>query len=67
MSVVLVNYEVRRKNKQSSFSSTSAAALVVRGRGFNQKGKGVHGRSKSISGFRDLKKNQCVFYKELEH
>ena len=41
VSVVLVNYEVRRKDKQSSFSSTSAEVLVVRGKGSNQKGKGV--------------------------
>ena len=40
-SVVLVNYEVRRKDKQSSSSSTSAEVLAVRGRSFNQKGKGV--------------------------
>ena len=32
VSVTLVNYEVRRKNKQSSFSSISAEMLVVRGR-----------------------------------
>ena len=40
---------------------------MVRGRGSNQKGKGVHERSKSRSGFRDLKKNQCAFCKEVEH
>ena len=30
-----VNYEVRRKDKQSSSSSTSAEVLVVRGKSFN--------------------------------
>ena len=59
MSVALVNYEVRRKDKQ--FSSSS------RGRGSNQKDKGVRGRSNSKPRFKDLKKNQCAFYKELEH
>jgi len=41
VSIALVNYEVRRKDKQSSSSSTSAEVLAVRGRSFNQKGKGV--------------------------
>jgi len=41
--VALVNYEVR-EDKQSFFSSTSAKTLVVRGKSFNQKGKGVRGR-----------------------
>ena len=63
----LVNYEVRRKDKQYSSSSISAEALVVRGRCSNQKGKGVCGRQKSRPGFRDLKKNQCDFCKELGH
>jgi len=30
-----VNYELRRKDKQYSSSSTSVEVLVVRGRGFN--------------------------------
>ena len=67
MSAALVNYKVKRKDKQSSTSSTSAEALVIRGRSFNQKDKGVHGRSKSRPGFRDLKKNQFAFCKELGH
>jgi len=54
----LVNYEMRRKDKQFSSSSTSAEALMVRCRGSNQKGKGIRERSKSRSRFRDLKKNQ---------
>ena len=49
VSAALVNYEVRRKDKQSSSSSTSAETLVVKGRGFNQKGESVRGRSKSRS------------------
>ena len=61
----LVNYEVRRQNKLSS--SESAEALAIRGRSFNRKGKDDRGRSKSRSGFRDLKKNQCAFCKELGH
>ena len=51
VSVALVNYEVRKKDKQFSPSSTSAEALVVRGRGSNHKGKGVRGISKSRPGF----------------
>ena len=42
-----------------------AEALAVRGKGSNRKGKGDRERSKSRSGFRDLKKNQCTFCKEL--
>ena len=62
-----VNYEVRRQDKLSSSEGTSAEALVIRGRSSNRKGKGDRGRSKSRSGFRDLKKNQCAFCKELGH
>ena len=65
MSTVLVNYEVRRKYKQFSSSSTSTDALMVRGRDSNRKGKGECERSKSRSGFRDMKKNQCAFCKEI--
>jgi len=61
----LVNYEVRRHDRLSSHGSTSAEALAVRGRGSYRKGKGDRGRSKSRPGFRDLKKNQCAFCKEL--
>ena len=39
VSAGLINYEVRRQDKQSSFSSTSVKTLVVRGRGSNQKTK----------------------------
>jgi len=75
VSAVLVNYEVRRQDRLSSHGSTSAEAFAVRGRSFNMKGKhdcGRYskrdcGRSKSRLGFRDLKKNQCTFYKELGH
>ena len=40
VSTALVNYEVRRKDKQSSSNGISAEALMVRGRGSNRKGKG---------------------------
>ena len=63
----LVNYEVRRKDKQSSSNGISAEALMVRGRGSNRKGNGEHERSDSRSGFRHLKKNQCAFYREIGH
>ena len=64
MSATLVNYEVRRKEKQSSSNSTLAEALVVRSRGSNQKGKGERERFKFRPGFRDLKKNMCAFFKK---
>ena len=67
VSVALVNYEVRRKDKQSSSNGTSAEALMVRDRGSNWKGKGENERSKSRLGFRNLKKNQCAFCKEIGH
>ena len=67
VSAALVNYEVRRKNKQSSSNSASAEALMVRDRGSNRKDKGKRERSKSRLGFRDLKKNQCAFCKKLRH
>ena len=35
VSAAFINYEVRRKDKQYSSSSTSVEVLVVRGRGFN--------------------------------
>jgi len=63
VSAAFINYEVRRKDKQSSSSSTSVEALVVRGRGSHQKGKGIRGRSKSRSEFRDLKKISVLFAK----
>ena len=50
----LVNYEMRRKDKQSSSNGTSVEALMVRGRGSNQKGKDERERFKSTSDFRDL-------------
>jgi len=67
VSADLVNYEVRRQDGLSSSRSTKAETLTVRGRGFNQKGRGDHERSKSRSGFRDLKKNQCALCKDLGH
>ena len=41
--------------------------MEVRGRGSSRKGKEVRGRSKSRPGFRDLKRNQCAFCKEIGH
>ena len=52
MSAALVNYEVRRHDRRSSFESTSTKALTVRGRSSNRKGRGDQERSKSRSGFR---------------
>ena len=67
VSATFVNYEVKRKDILFSSSGTSAESLTVRGRDFNRKGKGDHGRSKSRPRFRDIKKNQCTFCKESEH
>jgi len=39
VSAALVNYEVRRKDKQFSSNGTLAVVLTVRGRGSNWKGK----------------------------
>ena len=41
--------------------------MAVRSRSSNQKGRGDQRRSKSRSGFRDLKRNQYALCKELEH
>ena len=67
VSAVLVNYEARRKDKQFFSNSTSAETLMVIGRDSNRKGKCERQRSEIRSGFRDLKKNQCAFYKEIGH
>jgi len=67
VSAALVNYEVKRKDKQFSSNGSSTEALTIRERGPNLKGKGERGRSKFRPGFRDLKKNQCAFSKELGH
>ena len=40
--------------------------MTVRGRSFSRKGRD-QGRSKSRSGFRDLKRKQCALCKELGH
>jgi len=65
VSAALVNYDVRRRDKLSSSGSKTAEALAVRGRRSNLKRRGDQGRSKSRSGFRDLKRNQYVLCKEL--
>ena len=62
VSSTLVNHELRRKDKESS-KSTSAEALTVKDR----KGKRDRERLKSRAGFKDLKKNQCAFCKKLGH
>ena len=67
MSSVLASYETRRKERHSSQSSSSAEALEVRGMGSSRKGKEERGRSKSRPGFRDLKRNQCAFCREIGH
>ena len=41
VSAALVNHGVRRKDKQSSSKSTSAEALIVKGRSFSEKGKTI--------------------------
>ena len=64
MSAALVNEEVKRKNKQSSSSSTTANAMTARGMCSNyQEGKKESEKSKT-SGHEDLKKNQCAFCRE---
>ena len=65
MLVALVNYKVKRKDNQSFSNGTSAEALLVRDRGSNRTGKGESERSKSRPSCRDLKKNRCVFCKEI--
>ena len=67
VSAALVNYKVRRHDRLSSSGSTTAEVLAVRSRSSNPKGRGNQGRSKSGSGFRDLKKNQCALCKDLGH
>jgi len=67
VSATLVNYKVRRQDRLFFHGSTSAEALAVRGKSSNRKGKGDHGRSKFRPAFRNLKKNQCAFCKEIGH
>ena len=67
VSSALANYETRRKERQPSQSSSSAEALAVRSRGSSRKGSEERGRSKSRSGYRDLRKNQCAFCREIGH
>ena len=67
VSSALMSYETRKKERHPSQSSSSVEALEVRGRNSSRKGKEVRGRSKSRPGFRDLKRNQCAFCKEIGH
>ena len=65
VSSALASYETRRKERHPSQSSSSAEALAVRGRSSSRKGKEERGRSKSRPGFRDIKKNQYAFCREI--
>jgi len=67
VSDALVSYETRRHDRLSSSESTTAETLAVRGRSSNRKGRDDQERSKSRSGFRDLKRNQCTLCKKLGH
>ena len=62
-----MSYEARRQDRLSSSGSTTVEALTVRGTSSNWKGRGDQKRSKSRSGFRDLKRNQCALCKEVAH
>ena len=66
VSAALVNYEVRRQ-EDCLLLGAQRKALAVRGVSSNRKGRGDHERSKSRSGFRDLKKNRCALCKNLGH
>jgi len=59
--------EKKYLTKSIESGSTTAEALALRGRCYNRKGRGEQKKLKSRSGFRDLKKNQCVLCKELGH
>ena len=63
VSTALVNHEVRRKDKTSSSSSTTAEALTAKGIDFNHR-KGKRDVSKFKTGNRELRKKQCAFCKE---
>ena len=67
VSAALVSYEVKRQDKLSSSESTTAETLTVRDRSSNRKGRDDQGRSKSRSGYKNLKRNQCALCKELGH
>ena len=63
VSATLVSYKVRRQDRLPFSGNTIAEALAVRGRSSSRKGRDDQGRSKSRSGFRDLKRNQCALCK----
>ena len=65
VSAALVSYEVRRQARVSSSGNTTVETLAVRGRSSNRKRSDDQGRSKSRSGFKNLKRNQCALCKEL--
>ena len=62
-----MSYEARRQDRLSPSESTTVEALTVRGMSSNRKGRDDQERSKSRSGFIDLKRNQCALCKELGH
>jgi len=64
VSAALVNYKVRKKNKQSSSNDTTIEVMTARGMGPNhKKDKGEFGISK-IGGREELKKHQYAFCRE---
>jgi len=63
VSAALVNYDMRRKDKESFSSSTKAEVLTARGMDSNHR-KGKRDIGKSTTGNRKLRKNQCGFCKE---
>ena len=54
VSAALVNYEVRKRDKQSSSNDTSAEALMVRGRGSNQKGVDTLKKTRFLTGLNNV-------------
>ena len=65
VSVDLMNYEVRKKDKESSSSSTTAEALTAKEISFNRrKVNGDFGKSKTDNC--KLRKNHCAFCKKEE-
>ena len=67
VSSALMSYETRKNERHSGQSSSVAEALEVRSRSSSRKGREMGGRSKSRPGFKDLKRNQCIFCREIGH
>ena len=51
VSATLINYEVRKKNRQSSSKSDLAEALTIKGRSFSKKDEGDPWKIKVQTGF----------------